>query len=66
MVDAAKLTKDEHGKMVTRAHLIFRDLPGYPWVDPCPKCGFRGSCDCTVRERALAAYPNMHIPTSSS
>jgi hypothetical protein len=40
---------------------LFRDLPAYPWLDPCPRCGYRGSCDCTVKERAQAAYPNLLI-----
>jgi hypothetical protein len=41
---------------------IFRALPGYPWLDPCPRCWFRGdSCDCTVRERAMAAHPGLHL-----
>lgn len=37
---------------------IFRALPGYPWL-PCPICGGTESCDDTVRERALAAHPNL-------
>ena len=41
---------------------IFRAMPGYPWLDPCPRCGFRGSCDCTVLERARAAHPGLVIP----
>jgi hypothetical protein len=40
---------------------IFRSMPGYPWLDPCPRCGFRGSCDCTVLERARAAHPGLVI-----
>lgn len=38
-----------------------RALPGYPWLDPCPRCGYRGSCDCTVLERARAALPGLHL-----
>jgi hypothetical protein len=38
---------------------IFKALPGYPWLNPCPRCGFRGSCDCTVLERARAAHPGL-------
>jgi hypothetical protein len=43
---------------------IFRAMPGYPWLDPCPRCGFRGSCDCTVFERARAAHPGLVIPST--
>ncbi len=40
---------------------IFRALPGYPW-QPCPICGYSGdSCDCTVRERAIAAHPGLQL-----
>jgi hypothetical protein len=40
---------------------IFRALPGYPWL-PCPICGFNGSCDHTVLERARAAHPGLVLP----
>jgi hypothetical protein len=49
-------TKDE-GHQWT--HLMFKSLPGYPWLDPCPRCGFLESCDCTVLERARAAHPGL-------
>lgn len=38
---------------------IFRALPSFPWLDPCPRCGFRESCDCTVLERARFMYPGL-------
>jgi hypothetical protein len=56
------LVRDESGKLVSRGRLVFKDLPGYPWLDPCPRCGYRGSCDCTVLERARAALPNLYLP----
>lgn len=43
---------------------IFRALPGYPWL-PCPICGFNGSCDHTVLERARAAHPGLIVPKPS-
>lgn len=45
---------------------IFKAMPGYPWLNPCPRCGFRGSCDCTVLERARAAHPGLVIPAPKS
>lgn len=32
---------------------------GYPWLNPCPRCGYRESCDCTVLERACVAHPGL-------
>jgi hypothetical protein len=41
---------------------IFRAMPGFPWLNPCPRCGYSGdSCDCTVFERARAAHPGLVI-----
>ena len=42
---------------------IFRAMPGFPWLDPCPRCGYRESCDCTVFERARVAHPGLVIPS---
>ena len=47
---------------MTDTPTIFRALPGYPWLNPCPRCGYRLSCDCTVLERARAAHPGLVIP----
>lgn len=41
---------------------IFRAMPGYPWLDPCPRCGFRESCECSVLERARKAHPGLILP----
>ena len=47
-----------------------KDLPGYPWL-PCPICKREGfpnaieSCDHTRWERARAAHPSLHLPTST-
>lgn len=46
-------------------HLMFKSMPGYPWLDPCPRCGFRNSCDCSVLERARAAIPGLVIETEA-
>ncbi len=49
------------------AKSVFRALPGYPWL-PCPICKLEGypnaigSCDHTVKERARAAHPALHLP----
>jgi hypothetical protein len=48
-----------------RTPSILRALPGYPWLNPCPRCGFRGSCDCTVLERVRAAHPGLVIPAKA-
>lgn len=45
---------------------VFKALPGYPFLDPCPRCGYRHSCDCTVRERAQAAYPALILPDQTA
>lgn len=58
------LVRDEHGNLVSRGHLVLRDLPGYPWL-PCPICRGTGSCDHTGLERAKAAVSNLYIPTGS-
>ena len=46
-------------------HAMFKSLPGYPWLDPCPRCGFRESCDCTVLERARSAIPALRLDLES-
>jgi hypothetical protein len=51
------------GMSETTRTSIFRAMRGYPWLNPCPRCGFRGSCDCTVLERARAAHPGLVIRT---
>ncbi len=49
------------------AKSLFRALPGYPWL-PCPICKMEGypneteGCDHTVKERAQAAHPSLHLP----
>ena len=49
------------------ARELFMALPGYPWL-PCPICKLEGypnavgSCDHTVKERARAAHPGLHLP----
>jgi hypothetical protein len=54
------LVQDPAGEWVSRAHLVFRDLPGYPWL-PCPICGGTESCDDTVLERARRAIPGLQL-----
>jgi len=58
-IDIARRKADHAGRS------IFRDMPGYPWLNPCPRCGFK-DCDCTVFERARAAHPGLVIPETQT
>ncbi len=59
------LTKAQERKPEKKVTL-FSSLPGYPWLNPCPRCGFRGSCDCTVLERARAVHPGLTLNESGA